>query len=156
MAVAAALGLAGGPAMKTYAFEHKRFSVQDVTGQKVVIDKAAMQLFLWIREGPYRTAGKRFGWKGPGIGVNVEILRYCDKESLTLCIISGKKHDRYYRARLPVSDLLALTEKYGSQEKYGGVKVCVLPFTRDLFETVIDPEQVRIVLSYLEDDEEES
>ena len=124
--------------------------VKDLGGQRVAVDNPAMQLFLRIKQGPYISAGKRYGWKGTGVGVNVGILRYCDREGLTLCIISGAKGDRYYRARLPASGLLHITEKHQSYENHGTVKVCILPFIRDLFETVIDPEQVKTVLSYLE------
>jgi len=118
-------------------------------GETVIIHDDSRELFHWIREGPYLKAGKIYGWSGPGFGVNYDILRYAEDGGYQLCIISGKRADRYYKARVPAKDLLKISEALSAIEKRGNTEVLIVPFTRDNFQTIIDPETVTRVLELL-------
>ena len=119
-------------------------------GQPIFLQTEKKQLFLWIKEGPYITAGKLYGWTGPGFGVNKVILEYAASVGYSLCIISGRKIDRYYKARFNCSSLLQFCRDRGAIERRGGVEIFVIPFTRDFFETVSDQKAVEEVVKILE------
>ena len=118
------------------------FSVTHIFKQPVAQDLQNERLYIWLRRGIYRKAGKIYGWRGAGVGVSKQILLYAERHNFALAVICGGVLDRYYLAKISASALLALCVKHSSIEKRKGVEICVLPFNQDHFTTIRDQSTV--------------
>ena len=118
------------------------FSVTHIFKQPVAQDLQNKRLYIWLRRGIYRKAGKIYGWRGAGVGVSKQILLYAERHNFALAVICGGVLDRYYLAKTSASALFALCAKHRSFEKREGVEICVLPFNAELFTTVRDQQTV--------------
>ena len=117
-------------------------SVTHIFGQPLYQDLANKRLYIWLRKGIFRKAGKIYGWKGAGVGVSKQIILYAERHNFTIAVICGGVLDRYYLAKVSASALFALCAKHRSIEKRKGVEICVLPFNAELFTTIRDRETV--------------
>jgi len=117
-------------------------NVTHIFGQPLYQDLANKRLFIWLRKGLYKTAGKKYGWRGAGVGVSRQIILYAERHNFRIAVICGGVLDRYYLAKLSASALFALAAKHRSFEVRRGVEICVLPFNKDLFTTMRDQSTV--------------
>jgi len=117
-------------------------NVTHIFGQPLYQDLANKRLFIWLRKGLYKTAGKKYGWRGAGVGVSKLILLYAERHNFAIAVICGGVLDRYYLAKISASALFALCAKHRSFEVRRGVEICVLPFNKDVFATIRDKETV--------------
>jgi hypothetical protein len=124
-------------------------SRKQLKGQRVALDINRRLLFLWLKAGPYLKAGKRYGWKGVGFGVNKAILNYASSFEYRLCIISDGKLDRYYKAKKNCLEIKWFCEDKKAVERRRGQIIYVLPFTDEFFETVYEAEVVEAVIKAL-------
>jgi hypothetical protein len=90
-----------------------------IGGQTVVIHDS--HCYVWIREGPWITAGREFGWrrKEPGFSVNRIIVEYADTHNLSIRIINATNLNKCYEISANnfiefVNDTNSITEKYGA------------------------------------------
>jgi len=121
-------------------------SVTSVLGQPIVQDVQNKVMFIWLRKGVYRKAGKIYGWRGAGVGVSKTILLYADRHQFKIAVICGGLLDRYYLAKFPANYILDTSLKLRAVERRMGVEICVVPFNTEFFTTVRDQKTVLSVV----------
>lgn len=101
-----------------------------IGGQTVIIHERT--LYLWLRKGPFYSAGKKYGWDPPvpGLGVNLDILKYASKNDLKLRVFVGDKLDRCYETH-PNMFL-----GFGEPKVEKGMHLRILPWSTIYFVTV--------------------
>ncbi|MHB8702518.1 MAG: hypothetical protein ACYC7D_16060 [Nitrososphaerales archaeon] len=122
----------------------------NLNGQRVVLDDYE-RLFQWIASFPYFVAGRRYGWPGPGAGINISILTFAKNYGLKICIVGGHKFDRFYVCKLTPDELLNFSTDHRSIEQRGGIEVRIIPIGRDYCDTVIEPELVSKIVKLITD-----
>ncbi len=90
-----------------------------IGGQTVVIQGS--NCYVWIREGPWLTAGREFGWKRkePGFSINRTIVEYANTNNLSIRIINATNFSKCYEISTTsliqfVNETDSITEKYGA------------------------------------------
>lgn len=102
-----------------------------IGGQTVVIN--GNHCYVWIREGPWITAGREFKWKRkePGFGINKTIVDFAEKLNLGIRIINGQTGKCYEIS--PTQLVQFVNETDSITEKYGAI-LYVIPWSK--FKTV--------------------
>ena len=102
----------------------------EISGQTVIVHDRT--LYMWLRKGPFLSAGKKYGWNPPvpGLGVNLDILKYASKNDLKLRIFVGDKWDRCYETH-PNMFL-----GFGEPHVEKGIHLRILPWSTTYFVTV--------------------
>ncbi len=119
------------------------FLRKNIAGQTIVIHSHF--LYIWLRRGPFRSAGKKFRWAppAPGLGVNIDILRYAQDNNLLMRIFVGQKEDRCYETH---PDMFLAWGTLFTQKR---ASLRLLPWSKTFFETVYDfPKEVLEALKY--------
>ncbi len=101
---------------------------KQIGGQTVVIQ--GNHCYVWIREGPWITAGREFGWKRkePGFSVNETIVDYATTHSMTIRIINATNFNKCYE--IAASDLVTFVNETSSMTDKFGVTLYVIPMSR--------------------------
>ena len=92
-------------------------------------------IYVWIREGPYLTAGRGL-WSGSPLafGLNGEILNLAILRRKPIRIINGDKLDRCYEATGEYWFKFAV--KHNAIVERKGIRLYLLQFSKEHFKTV--------------------
>ncbi|MFQ6077357.1 MAG: hypothetical protein ACE5Z5_14725 [Candidatus Bathyarchaeia archaeon] len=100
----------------------------------MIVDETEGISYFLLKNGPYLSAGRHYGWNGPGLGLNEEILKFTVEMGVNVRIFVEPKRDRCYEADPLV--WLQESRKRRSLQRRGSVLIRILPWTREFFTTV--------------------
>jgi copper oxidase (laccase) domain-containing protein len=105
-------------------------------GEEIFDDCYAV--YVWIRK-PFFKAGKIYGWKGMGVGVNLDILDYAEKFNRKIRVVLKDYVDRVYEVEPSVWKKFSLEHNSIQKEKLDGKSLpdlYIIQLSQQYFKTV--------------------
>lgn len=102
----------------------------------VIYDDYENISYMCLRDGPYLTAGKTYGWAPPiGLGISRRILDDCLLSGSRLRIFVTANWKKAYEVH--PKDVLFFSKEHSSIQTRGTVEIRIIKFSKEHFRTII-------------------
>jgi len=124
----------------------------------VIYDDYENLSYMCIKDGPYLTAGRKYGWAPPiGLGISRKILDDCMRTGSRLRIFVTANWKKTYQ--VDPQDVLLFSKQHSSIEMKGprgGIELRIIKFSEEHFRTILGVVNFKEILCNILFDNEEA